>query len=774
MDRFIPGRRDPVEGPLKSYLQPIPASIVAAYIHELTYAGDVVLTPFAQSDSVGRTAAEAGRRAILAHGNPLCALIVRFMASPPPAEEIHRLMGRVAHTPHHGITVRQHLQDLYRSHCPACASPISVSYFVWQKEPRLLLARGYSCPHCGSAGEVPPSEDDIALAKSFPARGLSYWRALHRLAGRDDPTYARLQELLEIYTARNVYALFELTHHLTAIGDETPGDARLQDMWRYLLLFCLEEGAGIDSPDRSRRLTRPDMPARFLERNVWLAFERAGSAALRLAERPPLTIRTRMASPLESITVAAAGIAALARSLPEESVGLIITTPPPPEPAFWALSFLWTTWLYGKEDAALLEPWLRRHRIDWNWYAEVLSLALKHLARPLAPDGHIVFVLRSEQERWIEALLAAVGQAGIRLEGLALQPAADPSGASAAEYRLVLSRHPAQPLPIAGREEEDLARTIRAMGLQATTELLSARDEPTPGIYLHAAGHSALCTKLPWKALEGLPLSAPPFYFAQEQLWRDAVGAKGALPLAGDEEIREGLPTPGLHPLLWWWAKPPPDAGSLPLSDRVEAHIVTWIAEHGPAAGQDICEAVCAAFPGLLTPEEPLMEAILSSYCRQDEEGLWRLRPEDLPQNRGREIEELAHSLRALAAALKTDVSFRPEEGAGHLDLFWESSPPLHFHIAKDTAHRHLTLADPRPGMRRFLVLPGGRASLVLFRQRRCPLWSERFTAGGWSVVKYRLVRHIQAEGHPSLKTLLPALARDPLTEEDKPQIRLI
>ncbi|MGQ9667726.1 MAG: hypothetical protein ACUVWB_10465, partial [Anaerolineae bacterium] len=598
-----------------------------------------------------------------------------------------------------------------------------------------------------------------------------------------DPVYERLQELLDLYTPRNLYALFELTRRLEAFGACYP-QPEAQDLWRAVLLYCLEVGAGLDSPERARRTTRPAIPARFLERNVWLVFEEACEWARRTAEtRRPLPFAAQWQTPLPPITVKEAAVGQLRKLLPANSVDLIITAPPSPEPAFWIMSFLWTAWLFGRTQADPLESWLAHHLTDWDWYAEVFQRTLRTLTHLLTSEGHIVLILRSEQERWIEALMTAVGMAGLDIAGFACQPA-EPldGGPSAAEYRLVLRPHPRQiSLALSLPEtQEGLAAGLRHIGRQAVEDVLSLRAEPTHGLYLHAAAYRRLAEVFPWSTASRTPLPSPLFYFITDHIWEELAGAADIFPMEGDGETTVRPPAPGLRPLLWWQAGPETNLRQTPLTDRVERFIWNWLEREGPAPAVALCRAVYERFPGLSTPTQETIAACLASYGRPESDNRWKLRSEDAQARRQAECLELAGAIREIGAKLGMEVIL-PDSPAGRElrllpgDALWAGERVWLFRVAADTALEHLyppaALLANSPLL--FLVIPGGRAPLVLYRRRACPLWNQTLQRYGWRPVKFRLVRRLAGELPREVDDLLKMLALDPIVVQDEPQPRL-
>ena len=782
MERFVPGQRVAPSGPLAAYRQPLPEDLLIEYVDLLSSPGELVIAPFAQSDVLARVASARGRRSVSAHANPLVSLLIRVAATPAPADAVSALQQQVADAPHHAMTTRQHLLDLYRSRCPSCGWELSADYLVWSREQNAPLAKGLICPSCGHAGESPVDDEDLTLAAGHETRALAYWRVLNRLATRDEPIYGRAQSLLDLYTGRNLYALHHLTTRIEAgridLGAEMAGDTRAA-----ILLECLDSGASLDSPTRSRRMARPGAPARFVERNVWRLFESACTHARARAGRPAIPVAP-LKLPLERTIISTANAAQLARIIPDDRADLIISAPPAPWPAFWALSYMWTAWIMGRQPAANLAHWLKRHQVDWDWYVEVMAVALSSLARLLHADGHIVLAWQPEHARWVEAILLAAGQAELTLAGLTCQCQTpwDADAGPATEYRIVLTPKTPRVAPLAGsRSSVDLLETgIRRAGKEAAFATLAARAEPTPGAVVHAGVYRRLVEEGllgPGSAIRQQPAI---LHFVENTTWRDAIEDKGIrlLDAAPSEEPPAAPTHPDLEPALWWTDVAL--VGELSLTDRVETY-VRRLLEELPAQSRDhIARAVYEHFPGLLTPDEGVIAACIAAYARQGESGGWSLRAEDEPVRRQADLAATVESLQQLGERLEMAVKCGPAQDPSlrPTDLLWTPAAgrPFLFRVVSDTLTAHLEcdaeLVALQP--RCYIVLPGGRSSLARFRQRERPLWLAAASAHDWRFIKYRHIRRLGREGKLDMDGLLRILELDPIVDHDKAQLPLL
>jgi hypothetical protein len=176
----------------------------------------------------------------------------------------------------------------------------------------------------------------------------------------------------------------------------------------------------------------------------------------------------------------------------------------------------------------------------------------------------------------------------------------------------------------------------------------------------------------------------------------------------------------------------------------------------------EIDAALCAEFPGLLTPDRRVIETVLKSYAEVDEGGIWHLRENDIAANRQRDIAEMEKLLQATGERL----GFTVQTGE---PLVWKhalNNSDLHFYlIASTVLSRVLDAADHRPE-EGVLVLPGGRAELFMYKRDRDPRLSYRLD-GGWRILKFRHVRRMGESKSLSVENLASYLALDPITHDE-------
>ena len=203
-----------------------------------------MLDPFAVSDVPIREAVAAGRRVVATSSNPLTIALLRDCLSPPDPAALTAAVTRLGDSPKRGIPLREHLDQLYRTRCPACRRPAVADYFVWSREPADPRQKWVVCPACGETGLAAMDEDDLAALDEVETRGLHYWYLLDRVASaQEGEGRARAEALLELYTPRALYAIADLLMKI-----EAASGAEMQAHLKTVLLTCLDAASSLYGP----------------------------------------------------------------------------------------------------------------------------------------------------------------------------------------------------------------------------------------------------------------------------------------------------------------------------------------------------------------------------------------------------------------------------------------------------------------------------------------------------------------------------------------------
>jgi hypothetical protein len=751
IEYFVPGDPGEDEGIVPWLRWSIPRGVAQTYAETYTDPGEVVLVPYCQGPAVVRETLAAGRRVLALNFDPLLMLVVQVALSPVPARELDAAVARLGDSPKQGIPLRRYLTDLYATTCPACLRPAVADYFVWDREQGVPVAKHLRCPACAWDGRTAIEQEDRERLAEIPVRGMQYHYVLDRVVpkAQADALPARVEPLLELYSPRNLYALAELTLKIESLFPAGPPHWAM----KALLLDCLDRCSSMTplpgSTARRRGLSRP---GRFLERNVWVAFEDAvsrlqaasGDAVTGLAD----TLEAFHASGEKWAGFVGPGLVRdLVRTLPPRSVRLILTSPPALDSAAWSLSYLWGAWLLGADAVAPLRPLLRQRTPDPAWYARVMAGSFGALADLLRDDGRLALILSKQRPAVVEALLLAASNARLGVASLVQ---------SGTDYRLELA--PTFTQPIHGFDVPVPAQLQQATA-QAVADTIRMRGEPVPRLTLHAAIQRRLAEQgLLAKALQTDGEGLSPFDLVAEQV-ETGLENPAFVQLVGGEGGEE----------LWWLAEPSDMAP--PLCDRVEVAAHQVLQDHAALAEREFTRAIYARFPGPLTPAPALVVLLLQTYGHETTPGCWQLRPEDLLQARQAGRQTMIEHLLALGQRLgyRTEP-YRP------FDVVWFQGEQIEavFIVRWQAALGEALQASDWPeAARRYLVIPGGRAALVNYKLAHNPLWQQAVSEARWQFIKYRHVRQLVGQPEVDEYALQTIVGLDPIVEQEQVQLPL-
>jgi hypothetical protein len=793
IDHFIPAREPAREVPLQRFLQPLPADVVGRYIAAYTAPGDLILDPMAQTTTLPETATRQDRKAIAANFNPIDSLVVEAMLTLPNPEEIDAATTQLGDSPKRGVPLRDHINQLYESSCQRCSNPVFVERFVWDGEKDRPVEKYYRCPRCKAEGLFPAEDSDLALSQGIEGQGVHYWYLLERLAQPHDPERRLAKELLELYTPRSLYALADISMKMESLFADPPLRLALQ----LILLHCLDTCCKLASGPAPRPTAlRLHPPSTFVESNVWVAFEEAYRLVRRLAPAAGVKLTSDLqdlvaggGNPALVLTEPLRGLSAM---LPPATVSLVVSAPRAYYRPFWALSYLWSGWLWGRQRAATLTPLLRRRIMGWSWYRRTLAAALRSLHRPLHPQGRMVFLLEDGDLTHVTNLILASVAGKFKLERVLYQPRdaqppRQPMHGVAGGYRLTFARDDASPPEPQEPSPDELAPVLQRAALRAIREVLRERGEALHLSWLHSAVYTR---------------------WARDGLLRQAVTLDNELSVADfltqqlEAALEEALQTQSLDLLpvapddpegaqLWWLAgKGYP---SRPLAERVE-HEVREALREAPDLPPELFEDhIYSRFPGLFTPGPGLLENLLRSYGFRDEDsGPWRLRPEDDPDRLVRERSDAQTLLATVGHDLGYEVTAVAVHPAGthpgspgqanHLprgiDVVWgeDEGTPLCLFAVKYTTELGDVLGARTVGGNEdewYIVIVERRLDLLSFRMETELLLRRALAAGKWRFIKLGHLRQLAARKSINRGDLADIVGLHPSIERPDSQLPL-
>ena len=199
------------------------------------------------------------------------------------------------------------------------------------------------------------------------------------------------------------------------------------------------------------------------------------------------------------------------------------------------------------------------------------------------------------------------------------------------------------------------------------------------------------------------------------------------------------------------------------LSDRVEVAVVTFLQKHPNSIFREIEQDLYPRFPGLLTPSQGMIYAILSSYASKVD-GSWKLRPEDLATARRHELDSITELIESIGRRMGYSTR---KQGKNYL---WEQNGELErtFTILASALIGRALAETTYPPEKTVIVIPGGRAALATYKAQRDPSLAARLKEV--QVVKYRLLRTLIDLPVLTRATFEEQIVGDPL-EKSKSQM---
>ena len=720
----MPGSAPVASLPLGRYLPLLPVGMAAAWARQHLQPGDWVFDPLGAHPLLALEAARAGCRVLVASNNPILTLMLQVLAAAPQTTDLQSALSDLAALRKGEERLELHFQSLYQTPCPGCGELVPAQAFLWRDGEDQPYARLIKCPRCSAEGEFPITPSDLERLTPPGAAALHRSRAVQRAALPDEPLGEAVEAAIKTYLPRPLYILSTLINKVE--GLLIPAERRR--LLYALLISALDEGSALwPWPPGRARPRQINIPPVYRENNLWLALENAISAWVNARTPLPVVHWPDLPPEAGGICIYRGRGRELFPLPPTIHLSAVLTVLPRIQQALWTLSALWTGWLWGSDALVPLRGALERRRYDWSGYAGALAQTFAAL-RPHAPADLPLFAIVPElNPPFSAAVLTALQSAGFTLTGAALSPEGD------------LAQFTWQPA-----EAGDSPGTVLE-GMQAH---LRERGEPADFATTYLAGLLPACAP-------AAPADTPPLQSVQAAL--ENAFHNSALFYHYKTSENAALDTG-----LWGLAD---SAGSdLPLADRMERFVVTWL-QKTPEFMQSALEAdLWAEFPGLLTPPQDLLRACLESYAEPTgAPGAWRLRPQEAAAERRAHLKVVYQLLTRLGEQMGYPCS-------GESPLIWRGAYAF-FPMASAIISRFVSAPQPLPPERCVLVFPGGRASLINVKLRRDPRLAQ--AARGWHLLKFRHLRDLSGRANLTPAAFADLLDADPPDWEDARQMKM-
>jgi hypothetical protein len=705
---YLTGFRPADSGPLARFLPALEEGVVSAWLARQSLKGNWILDPFGFSPRLALEAARSGYRVLVTANNPVARFLLEIFANPPAQSEFTAALADLSAVKKGDERLGAHLQSLYLTTCEKCGKQTHAQAFLWRKDINAPYARIYEC-ECGDSGENLVTQDDIERATRIAATdALHRTRAYEKVVALHNEDRIYVEEAIEHYLPRPLYVLTTIVNRLDSLNLSAE---RKRALIALLLLACDSGNTLWAHPAERPRPKQLTMPNQFRENNVWMALENGIGLWTETNSPVPCEVWKNKIPESGGILIYEGRLKDLAREVKKEiPIAAVIGSVPRPNQAFWTLSALWAGWIWGKEAVEPYKIALRRRRYDWSWNATALNSAFNHL-KDLLPDGVPFFGLLPEPEpAFLTSAFTALTASGFSLQSIALRTEHDP-------VQTVWKNEP-------------LKATQPASLRNAIFDYLTSRGEPASYLHIHAAGLVALAEsnalKQPDQEFdEALRKTHTLFESALKSDERFAHYSSGEHIDTGMWGLTGGLGTSEKGTR----ATQPPES----LSDRVEMDIVKFLQKNPNAIYLEVENDLNPRFAGLLTPSKGLIYAVLNSYAEK-QTGAWTLRAEDISPARREEMNNVSALIESIGE--KLGYTIRKD---GKL-LYWEDQgKTIHsfYVLASALVSRALEMSHEDT----IIVIPGGRAALIAYKQERDPSLKARMKSR--RVVKYRLLRSI-------------------------------
>jgi hypothetical protein len=731
---YFSGFRPADSGPLARFLPALEEGVLSAWLARQNFSGNWLLDPFGFSPRLALEAARSGYRVLVTANNPVARFLLEMFANPPAQSEFTAALADLGAIKKGDERLAAHLQSLYLTTCEKCEAQIHAQAFLWHKGSTTPYARIYECKYCGDSGERLAANEDIERAVKIAATdSLHRSRAYEKVAALNNEDRVYVEEAIEHYLPRPLYALTTIVNRLDSLNLSSE---RKRALTALVLLACDSGNTLWAHPAERPRPKQLSTPNQFRENNVWMALENGIKLWVETGSPVPYAVWKNKIPESGGILIYEGRLKDLAHEVKKEiPIAAVIGSVPRPNQAFWTLSALWAGWLWGKEAVEPYKIALRRRRYDWAWNATALKSAFNHL-NELLPDNIPFFALLPEPEpSFLTSAFTAANAAGFLLQSVALRTEHDP----------------VQALWKGGQKEKTQNMDVTVLR-KAIQEYLIMRGEPASYLHIHAAGLVALA--------ESNALKQPDHEF-DEALRKTHTLFESAL--KGDERFVHYSSGGHIETGMWGFSASPRSTHSESLSDLVEMAIVTFLQKNPNAIFLEIENEINPLFTGLLTPSKGLIYAVLNSYAER-ESGAWNLRAEDLAAARRAELNDISALIEMIGKRLGHII--RKEDKLLH----WEdaqSGKPVHsfYVLASALINRALESSNDDT----IIVIPGGRAALIAYKQDRDPSLKARMK--NHRVVKYRLLRSISEMKVLTRESFVEQISNDPVEKSEAQMI---
>lgn len=703
--------------PLDRFLPTYYPGSMTGWLQRFAPPGSLVLDPFGQDPYVVLELARAGYRVVVSANNPIAAFILEVMASAPSAEEISEAFNALAGIRSaEGLLLKDQINAYYQFNCPnpECQQldvkpKLQVDYLVWAEDaPEPELAFG-SCPHCGKQAEYEITPEMLSSKEPLPALSVLKAHLLELSANPGDPLRDLMSEVIAFYPHRSLASLQAILSRI----DNPLITPRQRALLKALFLTTADRVNQLwtypGGRSRPRQLLRPPF---FQELNPWQALLTSQKVWSTTEQAVPLREWPALPPQMGGISIFPGRLRELDPPIAPGLVDVVITALPRRNQAWWNLSGLWSSWLWGREGSRTLRNSLLKQRYDWTWHSTALKKVLVQLGKLLRPEVPVLLQVTELDPMFAMASMLAAQNAGLSLHQLA---------ANGEMNVLQTSWRFGQPNQLSS-PRMSFTQAIKKAGMQ----FLQSYGEPATYLRFFSA---IIVSLLSEGFLDGRP--------SPEETLNEL-----------QEEIDKTLTAPGVFSRfnpgvsaesgLYWLVDASGSAQTA--ADRAEIAILNALQNQPLLLMKDALAAVNLNLPGLQNVEMEMVQAILESYADPTPDyKAWSLRTFETTREREKDLRTIFELIESLANRLHMRCEIKTDS------IVWlgdNGSPEFSFFpIITSKFSELLVRYQDLPGMK-LIVLPGSRANLTAFKLRRDPHLQSLKTAN-WIMVKFRQLRNL-------------------------------
>jgi len=740
MTPYLPGSQPPYELPLGRFLPPLKPGVVSEWLRSTSTGGTWIIDPLASNPALPLEAARAGYRVLVTCNNPILALILEVMASAPKKEVLQSILADLAGMKKGDERLENYIQSLYSSECPGCGKVVPAQAFLWKKGEKIPYKRRIHCGKCGGDGEFDVLSSDTQKIEAIEKTSLHHAWARSRLGELDKEEEHAARDALDIYLSRSLYSIFTIITKSEAL-DLTPEKRK----WLHaLLLSVCDEGSSLWQVSGSRgRPLRLSIPGIFIENNLWEKLEE--SIGIWSSQPAPIPLTHYPDLPPESGGICIChgrlrSLLPLPEGLHTEQVMAVF---PRANQAFWTLSALWASWIWGRKTLQTMKSGFERQHYDWHWHAHAIRNTLSPLLR-MGKEFHIFSLAPELTQGFLLSLMVGGQAAGYRCQSVNFR-------ADEADIQIQFVPDELPDLINLGDLKLILKDVIK--------EYLLKKGEPAIYIELYAVTLTNLVQKG--------KLFKDPLELSTE-LQKLIEGALGEI--LNDRDFVKQYGSGNFESQRSWWLVDD-STSETPLSDRIELKFLELLQQKESWSISTLETELCASFPGFLTPSHGFFQALLDSYTIPDSitQGFVRLRPEDNFESRLTDLQEVNKKLYKLGSLLGDSVE-------GQNPVFWmkkgEKKEYTFYLTTQSILAPFLKDLTQSPGEKCIVVLPGGRAGLLEEKLHHDLHLAE--SAAHLHFLKFRYLKELSALTKLTQDKWSDQLDKDPLQWSSPRQISML